>query len=197
MEPNRQAKTTTDVAPDSTLLLPMSFWQRNGDSALLLASGLTFGFLVGWALRGNRTTFGLLKPAVRGLAAVGKHLVTHGNVPNTKLVLVVRSDLQMTKGKIGAQCGHAAVGAVQEFTPINRDVLQLWLHTGQAKVVLKAAGEEELLRIAALARTNGLNSFVVRDAGRTEVEAGCVTVVAVGPAEVNRFDAVTGSLSLL
>lgn len=28
-----------------------------------------------------------------------------------KMVLVVRNDLQMGKGKIGAQCGHATLGS--------------------------------------------------------------------------------------
>jgi len=32
----------------------------------------------------------------------------------TKMVLVVRSDLKMGKGKIGAQCGHAVLGAYKK-----------------------------------------------------------------------------------
>mmetsp|Transcript_33570 Transcript_33570/g.79679 ORF Transcript_33570/g.79679 Transcript_33570/m.79679 type:complete len:110 (+) Transcript_33570:79-408(+) len=32
-----------------------------------------------------------------------------------KMVLVVRQDLKMGKGKIAAQCSHAAVGVVQEL----------------------------------------------------------------------------------
>eukprot|EP00349_Pseudokeronopsis_sp_Brazil_P001909 CAMPEP_0202958722 /NCGR_PEP_ID=MMETSP1396-20130829/2991_1 /ASSEMBLY_ACC=CAM_ASM_000872 /TAXON_ID= /ORGANISM="Pseudokeronopsis sp., Strain Brazil" /LENGTH=63 /DNA_ID=CAMNT_0049676917 /DNA_START=202 /DNA_END=393 /DNA_ORIENTATION=+ len=31
-----------------------------------------------------------------------------------KMVLVVREDLKMGKGKIGAQCGHATLGAFEE-----------------------------------------------------------------------------------
>jgi PTH2 family peptidyl-tRNA hydrolase len=38
---------------------------------------------------------------------------------------------------------------------------------------------------------------VVRDAGRTEVEAGSVTVLAVGPATAELIDMVTGELRLL
>jgi peptidyl-tRNA hydrolase len=32
-------------------------------------------------------------------------------IQDVKLVMVVREDLKMTKGKIGAQCGHATLGA--------------------------------------------------------------------------------------
>lgn len=32
-------------------------------------------------------------------------------IDNVKMVLVVRNDLKMGKGKIGAQCGHATLGA--------------------------------------------------------------------------------------
>ena len=33
------------------------------------------------------------------------------DVKEMKMALVVRTDLSMTKGKIGAQCGHATIGA--------------------------------------------------------------------------------------
>jgi len=39
---------------------------------------------------------------------------------NLKMVLVVRNDLKMGKGKIGAQCGHAVLGAfkrARKYTP--------------------------------------------------------------------------------
>ena len=113
------------------------------------------------------------------------------------MALVVRTDLKMTPGKICAQCGHAAVGAVQNFPPRHRDLMRLWRHTGSSKVVLKVAGEQDLLKITTGAKWSGVNCFVVRDAGKTEVEAGSITVVAVGPDEVERVDAITGSLKLL
>jgi len=43
----------------------------------------------------------------------------------------------------------------------------------------------------------GLPTHVVRDAGRTEVAAGSVTVLAVGPGPVALIDTVTGKLRLL
>jgi peptidyl-tRNA hydrolase len=38
--------------------------------------------------------------------------------------------------------------------------------------------------------------MLVRDAGRTVVEAGTPTCVGIGPAEPDRIDAVTGTLKL-
>lgn len=43
----------------------------------------------------------------------------------------------------------------------------------------------------------GLPTHVVRDVGRTEVEPGAVTVLAVGPATAELIDMVTGELRLL
>ncbi|GAU88024.1 hypothetical protein RvY_00796 [Ramazzottius varieornatus] len=103
----------------------------------------------------------------------------------------------MTRGKAAAQCGHAAVGTVQNFTGRNKNLLDIWLATGQTKVVLKVDSESDLLRLAKQAEASGIGSFLVRDAGRTEVANGTVTVLAVGPAEVKDVDAITGQLKLL
>jgi PTH2 family peptidyl-tRNA hydrolase len=51
--------------------------------------------------------------------------------------------------------------------------------------------------VVGAARAAGLPVEVVRDAGRTQVPAGTVTCAAVGPAEDDAVDAVTGELRLL
>jgi peptidyl-tRNA hydrolase, PTH2 family len=111
-----------------------------------------------------------------------------------KLVLVVRTDLGMGRGKLAAQVAHAAVAAALSSGTPARDA---WLADGQPKVVLRADDEEHLARLVAAATAAGLPVEVVRDAGRTQVPAGTVTCAAVGPAPDDAVDAVTGDLRLL
>lgn len=112
-----------------------------------------------------------------------------------KLVLVVRTDLDMGRGKIAAQVAHAAVAAA--LSGLGQRRLLRWLEDGQPKVVLRAGSEEELAAVAAQAQAAALPVEVVRDAGRTQVPAGTMTCLAVGPDDSEAIDAVTGSLSLL
>ncbi len=117
------------------------------------------------------------------------------SIMESKLALVVRADLGMGRGKIAAQAAHAAVAAALATLPSPE--FRAWLADGQPKVVLRANGEEQLLAIADQAAAAGLAVQVVRDAGRTQVDAGTVTCCAIGPAAGSRVDAITGELQLL
>lgn len=112
-----------------------------------------------------------------------------------KLALVARTDLGMGRGKLAAQVAHAAVAAVLDT--YGSETFAEWIREGQPKVVLKVSGEDELLRISAAAEAAGLPVELIRDAGRTQLEAGTLTCGAIGPAAVDRIDEVAGSLSLL
>jgi PTH2 family peptidyl-tRNA hydrolase len=112
-----------------------------------------------------------------------------------KLVLVVRTDLDMGRGKIAAQAAHAAVTAALA-TKGSRD-FRAWLREGQPKVVLRVSGTEELSRLTDAARAADLPAEVIRDAGRTQLVPGTPTCCAIGPAENSRIDAITGGLALL
>ncbi len=112
-----------------------------------------------------------------------------------KLVLLVRTDLGMGRGKIAAQVAHAAVLAVLA-TQASADCAA-WLAQGQPKVVLRVGGEQELSQIAAGALAAGLHVEVVQDAGRTQVPPGTPTCCAIGPAPGARVDQLTSGLSLL
>ena len=118
-----------------------------------------------------------------------------------KLVLVVRTDLGMGRGKIAAQVAHAAVTAVlaaQGAQDAQRGSdFRAWLLEGQPKVVLRAGSAAELSQIADAARAAGLAAEIIRDAGRTQLAPGTLTCCAVGPAENSQVDAVTGGLALL
>jgi len=113
----------------------------------------------------------------------------------TKLTLIVRSDLGMGRGKIAAQAAHAAVAAA--LAGLGTPAFRAWLRDGQPKVVLRANSEEDLFAIAAQATEAGLPVQVIQDAGRTQVAEGTPTCCAIGPAADSKIDAITGQLSLL
>ncbi|KAF3933395.1 hypothetical protein ABW19_dt0206925 [Dactylella cylindrospora] len=125
------------------------------------------------------------------------HFGTSALTEECKLVLCVRTDLGMTKGKIAAQCGHATLAcykAVLNHAPL---LLKRWEYMGQAKIALKVDSEEELLTLQAQAMSLGLVAKVVRDAGRTQIASGSSTVLGIGPAPKSVINQVTGHLKLL
>ncbi|KAL0225672.1 hypothetical protein P9112_012996 [Eukaryota sp. TZLM1-RC] len=112
-----------------------------------------------------------------------------------KMVFVVRTDLKMGKGKIAAQCCHACVPLWERIkgTPLE----QQYSKFGHAKVVLRTDNEEEILKLGAKAQDLQLPYYIVRDAGRTQIEAGSITVIGMGPAPYGLFSDLVGHLKLL
>lgn len=113
-----------------------------------------------------------------------------------KMVLVVRQDLKMGKGKAAAQCAHAAVGAYKKASRLQPSVLKKWDRDGQAKITLKAESEEVLAELEIVAKSQKLVTSLIFDAGRTQIAAGSMTVLAVGPGPADVIDSVTGHLKL-
>ncbi len=114
-----------------------------------------------------------------------------------KMVIVMRTDLKMSKGKIAAQAAHAAVNcafASKKKDPKNFDK---WMSEGQKKVVVKVNSEKELFEVKALADAAGLVNSVITDAGRTEIAPGTVTCIGIGPTTDSVVDTITGDLSML
>ncbi|KAA0146154.1 hypothetical protein FNF29_08215 [Cafeteria roenbergensis] len=138
----------------------------------------------------------LWRVRMRILSGVSKRLAGLGAGPQ-KMVLVVRADLKMGKGKAAAQCSHAAVSAVERARKANAQGLARWLLDGQAKVVVRCDDEHALLGLVQAARTAGLVTSTVRDAGRTQLDPGTRTVAAVGPGPSVEIDRITGGLKLL
>ncbi|MBR5998903.1 MAG: peptidyl-tRNA hydrolase Pth2 [Candidatus Methanomethylophilaceae archaeon] len=115
----------------------------------------------------------------------------------SKMVIVMRNDLKMSKGKIAAQAAHAAVNcafASKKKDPKNFDK---WMSEGQKKVVVKVNSEKELFEIKSIADAAGLINSVITDAGRTEIAPGTVTCLGIGPAPESAVDKVTGDLTML
>ncbi|KAI0541374.1 PTH2-domain-containing protein [Xylaria digitata] len=130
-----------------------------------------------------------------------------GSNPNEecKLVLVVRTDLGMTKGKIAAQCSHATLAcyktlsrsATRQPTSAEAKILQRWERLGQAKIAVQVKSQDELLILMGKARSLGVTAEVIQDAGRTQIDPGSLTVLGVGPAPKSLVDQITGGLKLL
>ncbi|KAK9449989.1 peptidyl-tRNA hydrolase PTH2-domain-containing protein [Limtongia smithiae] len=113
-----------------------------------------------------------------------------------KMILVVRTDLGMTKGKAAAQCAHAAVGCYRRASKRAPTFLKLWERSGQPKITVQAKGEEALLILQAQAESMGITHCLIHDAGRTQIAAGSATVLGVGPAPKDVLDQITGGLKL-
>lgn len=114
-----------------------------------------------------------------------------------KMVLVVRKDLPMTKGKIAAQCAHAALACYEKAAVRTPKCLNVWKSQGQAKIALQCDDFQELQRLKVRASRLGLIAEEIVDAGRTQIEPGSTTVLGVGPGPVSLINEVTGNLKLL
>lgn len=64
-----------------------------------------------------------------------------------KMVLVVRNDLKMGKGKIAAQCSHATLGLYKKIFYRAPLALRRWEMCGQVKVVTRVESEDEMLSL--------------------------------------------------
>ncbi|KAF0693676.1 Aste57867_15379 [Aphanomyces stellatus] len=114
-----------------------------------------------------------------------------------KMVLVIRTDLNMSVGKVGAQCGHATLGAYKLAVKRTERTVASWEASGQAKIVLRVDSEADLLHLATQAQGAKLVHYIVVDAGRTEIAPDTKTVLAIGPAARSAIDKITGHLKLM
>lgn len=114
-----------------------------------------------------------------------------------KLVVVVRTDLKLSPGKLAVQVGHAAVSCAIQAKEHAADKFHNWYREGQKKVVVKVAGLDDLVRLKEEAARKGLTAVLIQDAGLTEVPPGTTTCLGVGPGSEAQVDSVTGNLSLL
>ncbi|XP_029467400.1 peptidyl-tRNA hydrolase 2, mitochondrial isoform X2 [Rhinatrema bivittatum] len=164
-------------------------------AALSVVAGVACGLCLGWGLRGR---FG--RPTLKMTVAVGNETGTETNIMGEggefKMVLIVRNDLKMGKGKVAAQCSHAAVSAYKQVLKRNPELLKQWEYCGQPKVVVKAPDEETLIQLLSHAKEVGLTVSLIQDAGRTQIAPGSRTVLGIGPGPAKLVDIVTGHLRL-
>ena len=118
------------------------------------------------------------------------------NDSSSTMVLIVRSDLKLSSGKIVAQTGHAAVEVTLKAKRNEGDLLTRWRSEGARKIALKVPDEDTLKQLYREATDAGLVTYLVKDAGHTEIPPGTLTVVGIlGPRR--SVDILVGDLSLL
>lgn len=125
-----------------------------------------------------------------------------------KQVIVVRTDLNMRKGKLAAQVAHASMKFLVDNNTSERPdtlVVELgpdeaqWLFNGSfTKVVVGCDTEKELRDLVLKAELSGINACPIIDSGKTEFKGEpTLTCAAFGPAPVDEVDRITGHLKLL
>ncbi|CAK0889157.1 unnamed protein product [Prorocentrum cordatum] len=116
-----------------------------------------------------------------------------------KLACVARRDLDIQGSPRAARLRRSGTGfsmAVAFAMKRKKELMRAWDDDGAMIVVLEVADAKGLAQLRAAAKKHGLATQVVEDEGRTEVEGGAWTVLAIGPHDSARVDAVTGSLAL-
>ena len=81
-----------------------------------------------------------------------------------KIYIFMRRDLNMRRGKEIAQACHAVMGLGASDRPV---------------ITLKAMSEDSLLGLERLAFNHALRSYLVRDAGLTEIPPDTPTCIAI------------------
>ena len=136
----------------------------------------------------------------------------------SKMMIVVRRDLKMRKGKIAAQAGHACVEAALaalaregrlsdviwadgfiSLRPTEKPEtpLSAWFQNGTAKICVYVDSEEKLKEIDRRAKEAGILSVMIRDAGMTEFHGEpTYTCLALEPQTAGAVDPITGALPL-
>ena len=118
---------------------------------------------------------------------------------SVKQVIVMRTDLNMRKGKMVTQGAHAS----GMYWPGTRgrsltSAESIWENYGTTKITVKATSEEQLLDIYSQARQAGLTCHMVVDAGKTEFKGVATrTCLCIGPNYSEEIDKITGDLPLL
>ncbi|MBQ8448739.1 MAG: aminoacyl-tRNA hydrolase [Clostridia bacterium] len=135
----------------------------------------------------------------------------------SKMMIVMRRDLKMRKGKIAAQAGHACIeailralqkeGRMSDLETVEGETvlkntgentpLSDWFEYGCAKVCVYVDSEEALLNIAKKAEEKGIIAAVITDAGMTEFHGvPTKTCLALEPLPAEVADEITGALPL-
>jgi PTH2 family peptidyl-tRNA hydrolase len=113
------------------------------------------------------------------------------------MVIIMRTDLNMSIGKMIAQACHAAVNCSEETKRTQTKHWRRWRDEGAKKVALQADSFEELEELTVRAEELNITHVMIQDAGQTEIPPGTTTCLGIGPHQEQFIDKVTGKLQLL
>lgn len=126
---------------------------------------------------------------------------------DVKQVILIRTDLNMRKGKMCAQAAHASMkvffdrrvhpvlpgGTPPLFSCTLTPEMAEWVGGVFAKIVLGVESEADLLKALEEAKMRGLPCALITDVGNTEFHGVPTnTAVAIGPARREFIDLITG-----
>jgi PTH2 family peptidyl-tRNA hydrolase len=115
-------------------------------------------------------------------------------IPEMVIYLLIREDLKMTKGKIAAQCGHAVENLILKCP---KGDLQTYQRHGSPKICLKLKDEAELEQLRPQIYGEGIPHYIVVDAGRTQIPAGSMTCLGIGPYPKEKLTTLLQNFKLL
>ncbi len=123
------------------------------------------------------------------------------NNNNPKQIIIMRTDLNMRKGKMIAQGAHAAMCFLSELITTNQlpsAAEQEWLQGSFKKICVQIDSEALLLQIISEAQKANLKTKLIYDSGLTEFH-GTITLTccAIGPDYPEKIDPITKHLKLL
>lgn len=134
-----------------------------------------------------------------------------------KQIIVVREDLNMSRGKIASQAAHASMKAlvdamskgigltneVEEYNlsfsdSENDKELKEWLNGSFTKIVVYVKNEQKLMQLYEKVQKAGLRVSLIIDNGTTEFGGvKTKTCIAIGPHSAERIDPFTKKYPLL
>jgi len=96
--------------------------------------------------------------------------------------IILRKEVKMGKGKFCTQAAHAATSLLPEQG-------KHWDFSERPAEIWSAKGEANLIGLYSKARKMNLNASIIRDAGKTQIAAGTLTAIGLGPVNEAVFDA--------
>lgn len=117
-----------------------------------------------------------------------------------KQIIVMRTDLEMGRGKMVGQGGHSVIAFALEILKehgLLSELQEQWILQGQKKIALKVGSEKELLDIFSQAQDLGLTPRMVTDMGLTQLKGQNRTCLSIDPTFESKLEPIKKDLKLL